>query len=236
MIIGLYNKKGGVGKTTMAFNLAATLKNVEPDREIVAIDTDEQRTLKKIISVREDYCSLNKKKNLRCVVEDEYQRNFHKQILAYQTEDNILVIDSGGRDTNILRSVLPVTDIVIVPLAASPFDLWSTDEFIDTLIQLKSLNPNQKVLFLPYKIKGNESIYYDLVDQLKGFKKEFELDYFSSIISDRTGYKVASTQGMTVLEYEAMKGHSDWRLKKEFETFYNELMKKIEEFYKGQGR
>jgi chromosome partitioning protein len=232
VIIGVYNKKGGVGKTTMAFNLAATLKNVEPERDIIAIDTDEQKTLKKIIVVREEYCANNNKINLRCVVEDEYQRNFHKQILSYKTDDNILVIDSGGRDTNILRSLLPITNIVIVPLAASPFDLWSTDEFIDTLIQLKSLNPNQKVLFLPYKIKGNESIYYDLVDQLKGFKKEYELDYFSSIISDRTDYKVASTLGMTVLEYEAMKGHDDWRLKKEFESFYNELMKKIEDFSK----
>lgn len=232
MIIGVYNKKGGVGKTTTAFNLAATIKNVEPQRDVIAIDTDDQRTLKKIVMVREEFCQQNNKPNIRCVVEDEYERNFHKQILNYQNNGNIIVVDAGGRDTNILRSVLPITDIAIVPLAASPFDLWSTDEFIDTLIQLKSLNPKQKVLFLPYKIKGNEKIFYDLLDQLKSFKKEYELDHFSSIISDRTAYKVASTLGMTVLEYEETKGNEDWRLKKEFESFYNELMQHIEDHSK----
>ncbi len=45
MIFSVLNQKGGVGKTTLTFNLAAALLELKPDRTLALLDLDDQESL-----------------------------------------------------------------------------------------------------------------------------------------------------------------------------------------------
>lgn len=116
-IISVANDKGGVGKTTTAINISVELSKFY---NTTIVDLDPKRQISKFNSRREE--------KLR-------QFTDYDKIIDFLTSDNeeLIIIDLGGFDSNISRSALLMSDLIIVPTSGSDNDIVALNEMIATI-------------------------------------------------------------------------------------------------------
>lgn len=118
MITVVGNLKGGTGKSTVAFNLSlwvATNRNAY----VSVYDLDPQATLTDAFEIRTEdgYVPAMTPKNDVDGIDQE----------AEHTE---VVIDIGMSDITAMEKALVFADRVVVPIAPSQADVWSTQRFL----------------------------------------------------------------------------------------------------------
>src|SRR5690349_7232811 len=121
MILAVGNTKGGVGKTTIAVNLAIALGLAGHD--VLLVDGDEQGTAITFTQLRTE--RLGKPGYTAVSLTGAALRTQVRQ-LALKYDD--IIIDVGGRDTGSLRAALTVANIVLVPVQPRSFDVWALDQ------------------------------------------------------------------------------------------------------------
>jgi chromosome partitioning protein len=122
MILAIGNVKGGVGKTTLAINLAIALAAAK--REVLLIDGDEQGTALAFTNLRTT--ATNGQPGYTAVA--LHGPNIRTQVRQLASKYSDVVIDVGGRDTGSLRAALLVAEIVLIPVKPRSFDLWGADQ------------------------------------------------------------------------------------------------------------
>ncbi len=133
MILTVGNTKGGVGKTTLAVQLA--VMRAQQGREVWLIDGDRQGTAASAIAVRAEQ---NRGPGIACaqypdgpVLRTQVQQQKHKW-------DDV-IIDAGGRDSTALRAALMLTDVLIVPFAPRSYDVWALDDMAALIDEARSI-------------------------------------------------------------------------------------------------
>ena len=119
MIVTVGNTKGGVGKTTLAVQLA--LNRRLAGREVLLIDADTQGSSQDAASIRAE---AGRAPILTCVqlAEGKLLRS-HLASLAGKYEHTL--IDAGGRDNEALRVALSLTDVTLIPVQPRAVDVWA---------------------------------------------------------------------------------------------------------------
>ncbi len=203
MIITIAHHRGGVGKTTLALNLAATLK---PD---IIIDLDMHDTLTTLNQFRETplplvHCDSN-------------------NLLEVLNQEKLILIDCGGYDGEIIQKAIALSDLVIVPVNDEINELIGLAKFDHLLAELSGqINAPINAFILPYRIHHATKQVQGLVDfaaQSQSFRK------LESIIRTRKTYANASSFGCGVVEHPSTK-YSDAakemkRLAQELNTLIN---------------
>ena len=140
MIISLGNVKGGVGKTTLAVNLAIALSQTQ---RVLLIDGDEQGTSLLFTKLRTD--QLGK---AGYGIQRYQGAELRSQVLKFSQEKihDHIIIDVGGRDTNSLRAALTVSDVLLIPAQPRSFDIWAVDQMSELVKEARHLNPKLKAL------------------------------------------------------------------------------------------
>lgn len=128
MIITVGSTKGGVGKSTVAVQLATGL--AAEGLGVWLVDGDRQTSSEMAMRVRAetgvepyiqaDACA-DESKDLAKLVRSRWQDFDH------------VVIDSGGRDTAKLREAISVSHVLVVPFEPASFGLWALDD-IEALV------------------------------------------------------------------------------------------------------
>ena len=109
MILTIGNIKGGVGKTTLAVNLA--ILRALAGRDVLLVDGDEQGTAVSFTDLRNEelgapgYTAVSLQ-----------GAAVHTQVRQMASKYDDIVIDVGGRDTGSLRAALTVADRLLVPV------------------------------------------------------------------------------------------------------------------------
>jgi len=119
VIVTVGNTKGGVGKTTMAVQLA--LARALAGRDVLVVDGDRQGSAQMAIAVRTEAGRLP---GLTCV---QYPDGpvLRAQVQRLATKYDDVVIDAGGRDSTALRAALILSDRLIVPFLPRSVDVWA---------------------------------------------------------------------------------------------------------------
>src|SRR4028119_568969 len=115
MIIGVLNQKGGVGKTTTAVNMAATLA---PQRHrVLLVDADPQGSSLAWSSAREAPPLFS--------VVGMAKPTLHREMPDIAQDYDAVFIDGAPRVNDLGRAAILASDIVIIPVQPSPYDVWA---------------------------------------------------------------------------------------------------------------
>jgi chromosome partitioning protein len=188
MIISLLNQKGGVGKTTLAIHLAVAL--AKKRKRVLLVDADPQGSAMDWSANRESKTSLP--------VIGLPKATLHKELPKMEADYDFIIIDGSPRVYDVARSALMASDIVLIPVQPSPYDVWAAKEIVDLLEDIKPFKENLKNAFVINRKIVNTAIGRDVNEALA----EYSLPVLKSQISQRVGFAESAASGKTVLETE----------------------------------
>ncbi len=200
MVITVGNIKGGVGKSTIAFNTGMWL--IESGTSIEFIDLDPQQTLNDTLYVRKESGLIP---NINVA---------HKSIPNHISHDLDYVIDVSIADKEAMIKALSITDIVLIPCAPSQSDVWATGKFVD---MLKLLYPKLNIFLFLNRADTNPKSQDNLETNL-ALSEIQNASLSSTWIYNRVSYRKSFSEGQSISELK--------KDKKAIEEF-NKLMQEI---------
>lgn len=192
MILTVCNTKGGVGKTTLALQLAIERAR-STGRSVWLIDGDRQGTAQIAITQRAE---AGQTPALACssYVDGPTLR---AQIAAQASHFDDVVIDAGGRDSSALRAALVCSDVALVPFQPRSFDVWALEDISGLLEEARAINLTLKAFAVMNVADAYGRDNDDARDALEGFP---QLVYLPTPIGRRKAFANAGGAGLSVYE------------------------------------
>ena len=216
MIISLVNQKGGVGKTTLAVCLAYQAW-LDGER-VLLVDADPQQSImdwsdKRYTELPDGLSVIGMAKN-----------TLHRDLPRVAKDYSVVVIDSPPRTTDIARSAVVASDLVVMPCTPSPWDIWACKEAISIIKEI--LISKEKLKFaMVINIKiANTIIGRDIKETVTELSKtlDFDIPVLTSEIYQRDIFKKTAASGLAVQEYDKEKKTTN-----EIRQLYEEIHKYI---------
>lgn len=192
MIVTVGNTKGGVGKTTLALNLA--IARALQGRDVWLIDGDRQGTAQTAITIRADAGRLPA---IACAHYPEGS-SLRAQVLQTGKKFDDVIIDAGGRDSTALRAAMALSDTLVVPFAPRSLDVWALADISTLIAEIRSIRPELRALAV---LNNADSGGHDNEEAAAAVADFPELEYIATPIRRRKQIANAAGQGMSALEY-----------------------------------
>jgi chromosome partitioning protein len=187
-VIAILNQKGGVGKTTLAVHLATAL--ARNNRRVLLLDADPQGSAL-------DWAAARHGDPLFPVV-GLPKSSIHKELPALATNYEIVIIDGPPRVYDVARSAIMASDLVLVPVQPSPYDVWAAKEIIDLLNEAAVYKPALQKAFVINRKIVNTAIGRDVADALSAYP----IPVLETSVCQRVAFAESATQGLTVYELD----------------------------------
>lgn len=164
MIIGMLNQKGRVGKTTLSVSVAHDLARRGSPEDVLLVDADPQQSALSWPEVREG--------KLPFAVIGMAKKSLHRDLPAIAKNYKHIVIDGPPRVTDLARSCIMASDIVIIPCTPSPYDIWVSEETVQLVKEASVYKENLKYCFVINRKIANTAIGKDVADVLSGMEMD----------------------------------------------------------------
>lgn len=180
--------KGGVGKTTLTFNVAV---EAAKKHQVLLADLDPQRSLKNMWERRGELVNPrlvsnvdNLTKSIKLLSEAGYDREF-------------MFVDTPGSLMPIIRDALAAADLVVLPVQPSPMD-WTAQEAVADLVD--SMGLKDSVVFVINRAEGKSDMVERTVEFFKMrtrfpiLKVTHRADFARGVDVGKTGAEVAKNK------------------------------------------
>ena len=184
-IIGLLNQKGGVGKTTLAVHLADAFSR--RGKRVLLVDADPQGSALDWAAARQG--------SVRFPVAGLPRKSIHKELTALSTGYEIVVIDGPPRVYDVAKSAVMASDLILIPVQPSPYDVWAAKEIVDLIQEVEIAKPLLKSAFVVNRKIANTALGRDVIDALASYP----VPVLESSVCQRIAFAESAALGQTVL-------------------------------------
>lgn len=215
MLLVLANTKGGSGKTSLATSILAELAR---EKSVIGVDLDTRRSSEKWSQDR---------------TEDQgkfyyIEGDIKEPLVKARGQYHDVVVDTGGYDTQELRTALLLADAVLLPLGVGSNDnidgFRAVLDILEQILPLRKDNPPRilgVVVFAPHLHHTAE--FARALDEIRN---EPIVQLCKTVIGDRIWYSRAKDNGLGVTELKADKRKDNEYIKitaNEFMSLFNEI-------------
>lgn len=189
MVITFLNLKGGCGKTTLSIHVASTLALA--GKKVLLIDADEQMSAV--------HWSETREQDPIFTVAGMPSNTIHKQIKLMESDYDFIIVDGPPRTSSVSRSCVVASDLVLIPVTPSPYDVWAASEIVEILDNVKhSISEYKKIaagIIINRKIHNTK-----LGKEVETALKEYEIPIFNTVVHQRIAYAESAAAGTSVIE------------------------------------
>ena len=187
MIVTLTNQKGGCGKSTTTLNLA--LGTAALGYNTALIDADEQKSC---VETLQDF----EKPNLTV-----YASGKGVDALAAKIKDDFhfIFIDTPPHSHHIMYQAMAVSDIIIIPLQASPLDIRSAKRTVEACEQIqREVKREIPCYFLLNRVNPRTKLSKEIGAYIQEL---YTVPLLQSRLHNRVAYAQSLMYGKSVIEY-----------------------------------
>lgn len=141
VIIAVLNQKGGVGKTTLATHLATEL--AYRGERVLMVDADPQGSALDWSQMR-----VQRRMPRLAGVIGLARETLHHEVPVIARNVDHVVIDGPPRVTALARSAILASDLVLVPVLPSPYDVWASADVVALIAEARLFKPALRAAFV----------------------------------------------------------------------------------------
>ena len=217
MKIAVTNLKGGVGKTTIATNLAAAF--TQRGRTVCIVDTDlKQRSAM-------EWAGSRGPERAHISVFGVTDKQLNQEVEQLKGKFDLVIIDGVPQLSEVAERTIIASDVILIPISPSIYDFRAFESFLE---KLEQVNEN-RVAYGIGKVKSfvvmnrvNERA--NLGREILAAVEDYDIPVLTTKIVNRTAYADTATGGLGVVEGKDKKAAA------EFNSFTDEIENIIKNF------
>lgn len=208
-VVSLLNRKGGVGKSTIACQLA---RGIQLDgRDVLIVDTDAQGTASDWAESGDKDTPLVVKID-RATLEDDIPK-------AGQQYD-VVIIDGAAKAERMNVSAVKASDLVLIPIQPSAVDIWPVKETVEIIKTRQEVTGRPQGAFVISRAITGTNLASSIGDVLDGL----ELSLLDARTHQRVAYAEAMGKGVGVMDLNGRH-----KATSEIEAMTNEVLDILEQ-------
>ncbi len=186
MIAAFLNQKGGVGKSTLSIHVATAL--ALRGSKVLLVDADPQHSAL-------DWQASRQRDPLLPVV-GLPTKTLHKEVAMHARNYDHIIIDGPPRVNELARAAIIASDIVLIPVNPSPYDVWAAAEIVQLLGEAAVYKEKLIAAFVVNRKIVGTAIGRDVAGALA----EYSVPVLESSVCQRVAFAESAATGSTVLE------------------------------------
>lgn len=178
------SEKGGVGKTTDVINVACQLKKI--GKNVLIVDADPHKSASSWSALAGENAPVV------VIVESNLKNDVAKLRQAF----DYILIDCEGRLGDRTLDSMKIADLVIIPYAPSPLDVWGNDSLVELIQARQEVTGGQPKAVMVVNMADKRTT---LSRTIKTTLAEYNLPVLNSLTSRLTDYIETLIEGGSVV-------------------------------------
>jgi chromosome partitioning protein len=191
-LIAVATRKGGVGKTTLATNLAARRAQDVSSVKLADADRDEYAHM---------WGTLRRQKGIEPnILLSKLTGQIYPDLMADREAHDTVIVDVGGKQSPEIVFAVGACDVLVLPVRAGQFDVWSLTAMAQMVSEMRASGKTFRVVPVMNALpaNANSSLTARLQDELEKLTEIFSAPKVR--IVERVAYVNAAIAGKGVTE------------------------------------